>query len=739
MILERGGVQDNSTLADPVETTAPDTAGTITVTGGATYSGTSIDDAWAQVAAATANVTVTLTAGTYEASGQLAYSGAYDIKITGDTSAEYGTNVLIHGNMNTNAQNSRELLFLTKESTGNLTLEYITLKSDYAFTAASDVQSEVLATAGTGNVAAYNCSFLSGQDTIRTVAKAFFYKCYIEGDVDFLWMEKTGTAALYEECTIRAVNDRVASAYFTAPRAELTTRVGKGLVIYNSALQVESGVTAYLGRNPWSSSLSSQYNQVAVVNSKTTLASGATLDSGLWKSNSYGTSDKQYIGFKTDDTYSLPSNGYGAVLSSSVKSAEYAGRNNILNRVYNKASSKFQKDIVTEWDIASVISSNGWTCTDDSSLSLLSGETEPSLVTYDLTSETLPDDLTFSSFTHHGSGSVYGAGAAAITVPLKGNAVVTVSGFYSGYGTIKAGEQGEGVYDFNNNKTSATVEKSYVNYSGACNLVITASTASYITKIEVEYDDAITYSPVTAISVTSSSSSYTVGVAATMTAAVSPDTATNTDVKWTSSDETVGTINEFTGTAAFLKEGSVTFTAAARDGSGVTGTITCAPEAAEWESAEWYNAYDNSSKTTSGGGTSLDSTKNSGTNNNIFTIGTSSGVTLGSVKSVTLIDGTTASISTGLKMNSSGTVTFSVTDSAKVTVYTGYCSGSNKTSDTLGIKSSDGTATADRSNPTETPAADAVYIWTLTAGTYTVGRAASGYAPSIYYIRVNME
>ncbi|MBQ3253361.1 MAG: hypothetical protein IJA65_02305 [Acholeplasmatales bacterium] len=103
-----------------------------------------------------------------------------------------------------------------------------------------DVQAEVLGTDTTGNTAAYNCSFKSHQDTIRTAGKAWFYNCYVEGDVDFLWMESGGKVALYEECEIVSVYDDAASThntYITAPRMAESVKVGKGLVIYNSVVR----------------------------------------------------------------------------------------------------------------------------------------------------------------------------------------------------------------------------------------------------------------------------------------------------------------------------------------------------------------------------------------------------------------------------------------------------------------------------------------------------------------------
>ena len=348
--------------------------------------------------------------------------------------------------------------------------------------------------------------------------------------------------------------------------------------------------------------------------------------------------------------------------------------------------------------------------------------------------------VTIDGFSKHsGSENATGGSGKTITIPVAGKCVVTVKGDYSGWGTIKAGSQGEGVYNINSGSTSKYLECGYVVYDAAAtSVVITAATTSYINSISVEYDDTLSFVPVTEISVAAASSTFTVGVANSMKATVTPDTASNLAVKWTSSDTTVGTIDEFSGEVKFLKAGDVTFTATARDGSGVSKSIVCSSEAATWTSAEWYDSKDSSSSTKSGSGTGLGGA--AGTNNSVFDTGNAGGVTLGSVKSVTLIDGSVASISTGLKMNSSGKITFSVTKAATVKVLTGYCSDSNKTNDTCGITSSDGgVATADSSNSTTAPTSDAIYIWTLTPGTYTVGRVGSGYAPSIYYVRVDLN
>ncbi len=742
---QTGGVY--STLTEErVKTDAPATAGTITVSGGATYSGNDINAAWAAVKAATGDVKMTLAAGTYTVTENtfLGYSGAYNITISGEK-ADYGTKVLIVGNTGTNKQDSRNLVYMDKNSSGNLTIEYVTIKNEFGADATTDCQAEALATDGTGNLAVYNCSILSHQDTIRTVGKAWFYKCYIEGDVDFLWMDTAGTVALYEECVLRAVNDRgVEGAYFTAPRHAVQNKVGKGLVIYNSKLQAEAvkegqkKFEVFLGRNPWSSSaLTDYYNQVAIVSTPYY----GTLDAGVWKSVANGTKDQQYVGFKADDYYAKSTSGLGAVLSTSVKQAEYSGRKNILNRVYNIAAAKFQQDATDKvWDIDAVITANNWEVSADSSKSLLDGETIAESKTYDFTKADGNGytEATCDGFAHE-SGKTHAKGAAGntITIPMTKKGTVAVYGYYAGYGTIKLGEQGEAFYDFNNGSTSTVVEKVYVNYTGEGTVTITAATATYITKVVVEYDDSLSYVPVTGIEVKADTESPMVGIPATLTASVSPDNATNPQVKWTSGNENVGTINEYTGVITFKTVGDVTFTATARDGSGASASVAMSPKEATWTSAEWYDSKDSSSSSSSGGGTGLGGSL--GENNSVFTLGTTSGVTLGGVKKVTNIKGEEVSISTGIKMNSSGTVSFAVTKPGKVVVKTGYCKDSNATSDTLKITGTNGgEATAWTTNPAATPTDDATYTWTITAGSYKIERASGGYAPAIYYVRVDV-
>ncbi|WP_407427035.1 Ig-like domain-containing protein [Treponema sp.] len=523
----------DGTSAGRKAVTASSSAGTITLTVGessTTYS--TIAAALTAAASASGDCVITLGTGTYEENG-LTYSGSNNLKISGLGSAEYGLDVAIYGQgSDTSSEKGRSTFAIA--GSGNITLENLTIKSSRAETEGT-AQAEVIGTDGTGNLAAYNCSFISGQDTLRTVAKAWFYKCYIEGDVDFLWMEYTnGVAALYEECVIRAIGTRTTKAYFTAPRLGLTSKVGKGVVIYNSTLEAESGLEKlYLGRNPWSSSaMSDYYEQVAIIGSQLYLADGVTLNSDVWGSAANGTSDQKYIGFKTDDYF--PAGTYGTRIGSSFIAKEYAGRENILNRVIVVASKKFQKDVDTYWDIAQVISDNGWTVTADSSSSLLSGETDPSETskTYTLDTESV-DGLTCSGFALESGKSHYvGQSGSTITFPVTGNCVVTVTGYYKGEGTIQAGSQGAALFNFNNGSTSKYIEKSYSVYSGACDVTITATATTYITKIVVEYDDSLTFTPVSSITVSAADSSVDSKKTLQFSYTLNPSEPTNDDVVW---------------------------------------------------------------------------------------------------------------------------------------------------------------------------------------------------------------
>ncbi len=152
----------------------------------------------AALKAAKSGSKITLPKGVYEEC--LYYNGSGDVTISGDTDSQYGSDVIIrcanNGNLLKNKSFDDKAIknrcLFEVEGTVNLTLENLTLENSAqrGRDGDKDTQAEALGWDSTGNFSAYNCSFKSHQDTIRTIGKAWFYKCYVEGDVDFIWMEK---------------------------------------------------------------------------------------------------------------------------------------------------------------------------------------------------------------------------------------------------------------------------------------------------------------------------------------------------------------------------------------------------------------------------------------------------------------------------------------------------------------------------------------------------------------------
>ena len=323
--------------------------------------GTEVDDLAAAFEGlnATTGGAITLSTGNHivETGTQLVYSGTGEVTITGEGSEEYGTDVIIIGNPNTGAQGSRELIYLTGKS--DFTIKNVTVKNTYSLS--SDCQAEALSSNAAGHILAYNCTFDSHQDTIRTTGKSWFYKCHIKGDVDFLWMEKTGVVALYEDCKLTMVGDRKAAAYIAAPRSTYTTdgTIGKGLVVLDSTIVVEDEVDAYLFRNPWykdtvtTAAAGQCYNNAAFI--ATTVESGE-LNSALVAKNGFGIGDNSVVGWKTDGTSGFTASNVGTISAADL-AAEYHNRGYILNRLIkiDGTTTSYVTDEDALWDVTGKI------------------------------------------------------------------------------------------------------------------------------------------------------------------------------------------------------------------------------------------------------------------------------------------------------------------------------------------------------------------------------------------------
>ncbi|MCR5723748.1 MAG: Ig-like domain-containing protein [Treponema sp.] len=360
-----------------ISVTAPETAGAVTLVADSNtatnlYEGTSVQEALEVLMndtykASTDSFTIKVAAGTYEE--MLFYTGSASITIEGTGTAEYGTDVLI---TYSNSGNSNAMATLASshgitsgytrgatrfDGTCNLVLKNVTIQNSYSRSSndGSGTQAEALVFSSTGNLIAYNSSFLSHQDTLYLGQKGgrmWFYKDYVSGDVDFIWGYMD--VALFEECSIYCRGDEATKAYIFASRSMTDAAANKGIVIYNNKIEIAEGVTAWYGRN------SGDDTQAAILNN--TITGSGTLNSNLYQSapKSYVTdvAGDLAIGYKD---YNNTMNGtvvdtssrlaLTGALSERVAKREYNGRYAILNRGYNTTDEQYET-ASTIWDIS---------------------------------------------------------------------------------------------------------------------------------------------------------------------------------------------------------------------------------------------------------------------------------------------------------------------------------------------------------------------------------------------------
>lgn len=469
----------------------------------------------------TGDWTVKIDAGTYYE--RIFYSGNANLILSGQGSAEYGTDVEIQwcnqdGGDSTTLWNTgargRNVFFFHG---GDLILENLSIintatrKSneygEYDSSVTSDNangnnQAEALMFDSTGNCAAYNCNFTSKQDTIYlspSGGKAWFYGCKIAGDVDFIW--GLSDVALFERCNIISAYDSDKSSnhktYIVASRlATGSAPYGKGFVLYNSTVTTESGQTTYLARSPWGSS--GNISQVAIIDTAVT----GGLESNPWEGNHVAGDDETVLGWKY---YNVTSDGSaissGNAISASQYAAEFAGRNNIINRTYD--GSAFSKASST-WDVNTLASDMGWNVVTDNSKATLDGESEITTVTYDFTAQTsysawdsitsisAEDDstntATVSGLKWHSTN--YGANVSSanstVSFAVTGACTVTVYNSYTVATDVSLAVGGATV-DTGSTSGSDSCTLSYTGTTSGKAVVTIASAGAYISKIVVTY------------------------------------------------------------------------------------------------------------------------------------------------------------------------------------------------------------------------------------------------------------
>ena len=316
------------------------------------------------------NVTINVAAGTYNE--LIRYTGPgvatpQTINIVGPTGNLMGDTCVIqfaNGNSINGSTQTRASAYFTG---ANVVLQNITLRNTAVRSALAQAEALYFASGTAFNIAAFNSSFYSNQDTIQTSGRGWFYKCYIEGNVDFIW--GTADAALFENCSLRFVNDIagggpasyslfVARTGATiAPGASGT--VGKGYVLLNSSVAIDLNVTATFGRD---AGAGAYYDQVALVN--VVFTGPGVVAPALWNiaTPPLSLGDPSYVGWKAAGCTGLgvdtavPAAGTSATIAA--QATEYDTRDHILNRVVTVtagAPTGYQA-VVTPWDVSTLAS-----------------------------------------------------------------------------------------------------------------------------------------------------------------------------------------------------------------------------------------------------------------------------------------------------------------------------------------------------------------------------------------------
>lgn len=510
---------------------------------------------------------IQLPEGTYEE--VLYYKGPATVILSGNSDAKYGEKVVIAkdnsgdlGRIKIAGSAQKNRCLFEFDGTGNLILENLTLHNTFVrgSVKGSNTQAETLGFDSTGYVAAYNCSFKSHQDTLRTTGKTWFYNCYVEGDTDFIWMEVSAKVALFEKCEIYSCYDekhKAHTSYIGAPRMAMGPVAGKGLVIFNSKISADERQTTYLGRSPWSSGY---YSQIAYVNSK---LSGITAEAWYNKPLMAPGVKRTTIGWKLDEksakSMKLDTENRDDILSKDEVKAEFAGRDAILNRNYDLLARKYRKDSDFYFDAAGVAAKMGWKISKDKSSALLPGEIESKvqIIALDGTNDASLSNVKFSGFAkEEGKPHFQGSAGDTITIPLEEKAIVTLKGYYAGSGTIKAGTQGEEAFSVATGTTESYLEKSYVVYQKGVDLTIQADEKAYLTQIKILYDKDLNFYPIEKIEVKSHRNKTEVAGRKTlqMYASLNPENPTNAQYVWSVSDPSVASIDP----NGFLKANAVT-------------------------------------------------------------------------------------------------------------------------------------------------------------------------------------
>jgi hypothetical protein len=285
------------------------------------------------------------------------------ITINGPAGNNRGDNTIIQytNGGNLNAQNGRASFYFAG---ANLVLQNLTLKNTGTRAAVAQAETLYFDSRAGFTMAANNCSFSSFQDTIQTSGRAWFYNCFIEGNTDFIW--GIADANLIEGSSLRVINDSPGNTYsiFVARTGTPgAATIGKGYVLLNSTVSVDSGILCSYGRDAGTGSF---FDQVALVNN--TFTGSGTLAPGLWVTSTAPLSlgDSTYVGWKASGNSGLgaetatTATGTAATINS--LASEYDTRDHILNRVVTVTGGTTPvgyQAAATIWDLSALAAAFG--------------------------------------------------------------------------------------------------------------------------------------------------------------------------------------------------------------------------------------------------------------------------------------------------------------------------------------------------------------------------------------------
>ena len=391
---------------------------------------------------ATGDWTITVAAGKYHE--RLAYYGSANVTLVGAEDDNFGSKTVVDWKNNQNWGNSGQRARANFVwAGGNLTIKNMKFENTTNRTEEgnTNVQAETLNFDVAKDLVVYNSSFYSYQDTLilgNNGGRAWFYKSKIAGDVDFIW--GTANVALFEDCKIicRADDIKNDAKVFASRTVATNDTVGKGFVLLNCDIEIESSeskkMTAAYGRS------SGADTQASVIKCKITESENGKLDSDLWGSPSdtiiYEANGEMAVGYKDygntigeSDVDTSTRLAKTADMSERIVNREYSGRWVIFNRVYNRKTGayEFASDIYDINTIAATYSAREDTSIDNIFVEPVYTKSIVGGLSQTLTIDTKATGLTYTYATSDKSLATVADGVVSTIAGANGTVKITVT------------------------------------------------------------------------------------------------------------------------------------------------------------------------------------------------------------------------------------------------------------------------------------------------------------------------